>query len=109
LLKNTSTKQQICCQELHHFDISFRNVLLELECVCREADDKFDDYIDSIYLIELEIKDTTDTVRFASYLGPPLRNSCVTYDHNRITNYGVELDILGQCFKNLTAVAIKKE
>jgi hypothetical protein len=28
-------------------------------------DDKFDDYIDSIYLIELEIKDTTDTVRFA--------------------------------------------
>ena len=39
LLKNTSTKQQICCQELHHFDISFRNVLLELECVCREAND----------------------------------------------------------------------
>ena len=41
LLKNTFTKQQICCQELHHFDadISFRNVLLELECVCREAND----------------------------------------------------------------------
>ena len=56
-------------------------------------DDKFDDYIDSIYLIELEIKDTTDTVRFASYLGPPLRNSCVTYDHNRITNYGVVIKV----------------
>ena len=61
-------------------------------------DDKFDDYIDSIYLIELEIKDTTDTVRFASYLGPPLRNSCVTYDHNPtlspfITNYGVVIKV----------------
>ena len=29
---------------------------------------KFDDFVDSIYLIESEIKDVTDTARFASYL-----------------------------------------
>ena len=32
---------------------------------------RFDDFVDRTYLIELEIKDTTDTDRSASYLGLP--------------------------------------
>jgi disulfide oxidoreductase YuzD len=36
---------------------------------------RFGDFVDRIYLIELEIKDTTDTDRYASYLN--LRYSLV--------------------------------
>ena len=46
------------------FNFSFRyiyDVLLLINC-------SFGDFVDRIYLIELEIRDSTDTDRFASYL-----------------------------------------
>jgi hypothetical protein len=47
---------------------------------------KFGDFVDHIYPIELEIKDTTDTARFASYLDLPEHlNSPLFFSGVRVT------------------------
>jgi hypothetical protein len=86
LLKNTSTKhnQYVVNQNLEHADdISFRELFGRIGVVFarsfnftfRYIDDvlslnnsRFGDFVDGIYPNELEIKDTIDTDRSASYL-----------------------------------------
>ena len=47
---------------------SFNFTLLYIDDVLSLNNSRFDDFVDRIYPIELEIKDTTDTDRSASYL-----------------------------------------
>ena len=48
--------------------ISFNSTFRYIDDVLSLNNSKFGDYVDRIYPIELEIKDTTDTVKSASYL-----------------------------------------
>ena len=48
--------------------ISFNSTFRFIDDVLSVNNSKFGDYVERIYPIELEIKDTTDTVRSASYL-----------------------------------------
>ena len=48
--------------------ISFNSTFRYIDDVLSLINSKFGDYVDRIYPIELEIKDTTDTVKSASYL-----------------------------------------
>ena len=47
------------------FNFTFRYI----DDVFSNDNTKFEDFVDRIYPIELEIKDTTDTDRYASYFG----------------------------------------
>ena len=60
-------------QELHRkkdkkLTISFNSTFRYIDDVLSLNSSKFGDYVERIYPIELEIKDTTDTVKSASYL-----------------------------------------
>jgi hypothetical protein len=81
LLKNIPTKHRkyVVNQKLEHFeDISFRELFGRIKSgnfTFRYIDDvlslnnsRLGDFVDRIYPIELEIKDTTDTDRYALYL-----------------------------------------
>jgi hypothetical protein len=60
LLKNTSAKdKRICCV---NFTFRYIDDVLSLN------NNRFGDFVDRIYLVEFEIKDTTDTDMSASYL-----------------------------------------
>ena len=48
--------------------ISFNSTFHYIDDVISLNNSKFGDYVELIYPIELEIKDTTDTVKSASYL-----------------------------------------
>ena len=48
--------------------ISFNFTFRHIDDVLSPNNSKFGDYVEHIYPIELEIKDTTDTVKSASYL-----------------------------------------
>ena len=48
--------------------ISFYFTFCYIDDVFSLNNSKFGDYVERIYLIELEIRDTTDTVKSASYL-----------------------------------------
>ena len=48
--------------------ISFNSTFRYIDDVLSLNNSKFGDYVERIYLIELEIKDNTDTVKSASYL-----------------------------------------
>ena len=48
--------------------ISFNSTFRYIDDVLSLNNSKFGDYVDRIHPIELEIKDTTDTVKSASYL-----------------------------------------
>ena len=48
--------------------ISFNSTFRYIDDVLSLNNSKFGDYVERIYPIELEIKDTTDTVKSASYL-----------------------------------------
>ena len=48
--------------------ISFNSTFRYIDYVLSLNNSKFGDYVERIYPIELEIKDTTDTVKSASYL-----------------------------------------
>ena len=47
---------------------SFHFMFRYIDDVISVNNSKFDDFVDSIYLIESEIKDVTDTARLTSYL-----------------------------------------
>ena len=48
--------------------ISFKSTFRYIDDVLSLNNSKFGDYVERIYPIELEIKDTTDTVKSATYL-----------------------------------------
>ena len=48
--------------------IAFGFTFFYIDDVLSQNNSKFDDYVYRIYLIELEVKNTTETERFASYL-----------------------------------------
>ena len=54
-------------------EISFNFTFRYIDDVLSLNNSKFDDYVERIYPIELEIKDTTDTVNSASYFDLHLR------------------------------------
>ena len=60
--------QELLRKKNKNLAISFNSTFRYIDDVLSLNNSKFGDYVERIYPIELEIKDTTDTVKSASYL-----------------------------------------
>ena len=60
--------QELLSKKDKKLALSFTSTFRYIDDVLSLNNSKFGDYVDRIYPIELEIKDTTDTVKSASYL-----------------------------------------
>ena len=60
--------QELLRKKEQKLAISFNVTFRYIDDVLSLNNSKFGDYVEFIYPIELEIKDTTDTVKYASYI-----------------------------------------